>query len=123
MNLSNVKLGTWSGLSMLSYASGIGVGMYGRSRIKFSSDFTYNKYHFGVYNLFACGVGFMLAQKRTNPAMYGLCFISSIANLSVPGFYEGWLDIHNEPITFDTSLQRKIGLYSLLLGMGLLWKF
>merc|ERR1711937_89989 len=88
MNLSNVKLGPWSGLSMLSYASAIGIGMYGRSRIKFSSDFTYNKYHFGVYNVLICGAGFMLAAKRKNPAMYGACFISSIVNLSLPGFYE-----------------------------------
>ena len=123
MNLSNVKLGTWSGLSLLSYASGIGIGMYGRNRIKFSSDFTYNKYHAGVYNILLCGMGFMLAAKRKNPMLYGAFLISSIANLSGPGLYEGWLDIHNEPITFDTSLQRKIGFYSLVIGMGLLWKF
>ena len=104
MNLSNVKLGPWSGLSMGCYAAGIGIGMYGRSRIKFSSDFTYNKFHFGVYNVLICGMGFMLAAKRKNPALYGGFLISSIANLSMPGFYEGWLDIHNEPITFDTSL-------------------
>ena len=29
--------------------SAVGLGLYGRSRTNFIYDFTYNKYHFGVY--------------------------------------------------------------------------
>ena len=104
MNIRNVKLGMWSGLSLLSYTSGIFMGMYGRNRIKFSSDFTYNKYHFGVFNMFASGAGLMLAAKTKTPALFGVFFLSSIANLSMPSFYEGILDMNNEPLTTDTSL-------------------
>ena len=103
MNIRNVKLGMWSGLSLLSYTSGIFMGMYGRNRIKFSSDFTYNKYHFGVFNMMASGAGLMLASKTKTPAMMGVFFLGSIANLSIPSFYEGWLDIRNEPLDMDTS--------------------
>ena len=34
---------------MGSIVGAVSMGLYGRSRINFIYDFTYNKYHFGVY--------------------------------------------------------------------------
>merc|ERR1712086_712319 len=102
MNIRHIKFTGLAYVSLGLYASGIGLGMFGRNRIKFSSDFTYNKYHFGVFNMFASGAGLMLAAKTKTPALFGVFFLSSIANLSMPSFYEGILDMNNEPLTTDT---------------------
>jgi hypothetical protein len=43
MNIKHVKAGTiWTKLALTSYAVSLGVGIYGNSRTKFSSDFIYN---------------------------------------------------------------------------------
>ena len=63
MNIRHTKMGWSTGLSMLSYSSGLIMGLYGRNRINYSSDFTYNKYHFGVFTNMASGAGFILASK------------------------------------------------------------
>lgn len=43
MNIKHVKSGTiWPKLALGSYAVSLGVGLYGNSRTKFSSDFIYN---------------------------------------------------------------------------------
>lgn len=104
MNIRHVKMGYWTGLSMLSYSSGLCMGLYGRNRINYSSDFTYNKYHFGVFTNIASGAGFMMASKTKAPLMIGSCFVSAILNLSVPSFYEGILDMRDEAMEADTSL-------------------
>ena len=67
MNFRNVKLSVWSGLSLASYASSVGIGMYGRNRVNFSTDFTYNKYHFGVFVNIVSGAGLMLSSKTIAP--------------------------------------------------------
>ena len=122
MNINNVKLGRWSALSLLSYSSGLMMGLYGRNRINFSSDFTYNKYHFGVFTNIASGAGLMMASKTQSPMLAGVCFLSAMINNSLPSFYEGLQDMKDEPFDSDTSLQRKIGTYSLILGYVILWK-
>jgi hypothetical protein len=43
MNIKHVKSGSiWPKLALGSYAVSLGVGLYGNSRTKFSSDFIYN---------------------------------------------------------------------------------
>ena len=43
MNIKHVKAGTlWTKLALFSYAFSLGIGLYGNSRTKFSSDFSYN---------------------------------------------------------------------------------
>ena len=112
----------WTNLSMASYVSGIGLGIYGRNRINFRSDFTYNKYHFGMFCNLASGFGLMLSAKMVQPWQSGIFFLSALANLSMPSIYEGMMDMKNEDYTTDFALQRKIGLYSLLIGYAIIWK-
>lgn len=43
MNIKHLKSGTiWPKLALGSYGVSLGVGLYGNSRTKFSSDFIYN---------------------------------------------------------------------------------
>ena len=43
MNIKHVKAGViWTKLALCSYGVSLGMGLYGNSRTKFSSDFTYN---------------------------------------------------------------------------------
>ena len=51
----------------------------------------------------ASGAGFMMASKTKSPMMIGVFFASAILNFSMPSFYEGMLDMRDEPIDFDTS--------------------
>ena len=103
MNIRHIKFSAWSGMSLFTYVSGIGVGIYGRNRVNFSTDFTYNKYHFGVFTHIVSGAGLMLSSKMVAPWQSGIFFISSIVNLSLPSFYEGYKDIKDEPYEGDTS--------------------
>ena len=48
MNIRNIRFSPLSVTAMLLYTTGVPIGLYGKTRINFSSDFTYNKYHFGV---------------------------------------------------------------------------
>ena len=48
MNIRHINLGIWAYMSMSSYLTAIVMGIYGRNRMKYSNDFTYNKYHFAV---------------------------------------------------------------------------
>ena len=122
MNIRHVNRSIWTNMSIASYVSAIGLGIYGRNRINFSSDFTYNKYHFGMFCNLACGFGLMLSAKMVAPWQSGVFFVSALGNLSVPSVYEGMMDMRNEDIEGDSSLQRKIGLYSLLLAYAIIWK-
>ena len=90
MNFRNVKAGPWSALSLTCYVSAVTLGLYGKSRINYSSDFTYNKYHFGVCSLLASGAGFMLSCKVTPSWHPGVFFLGGIANLVVPSILEGF---------------------------------
>ena len=49
MNIRNIKITKYSLASIGLYISAIPIGIYGRNRVNFSSDFIYNKYHFGVF--------------------------------------------------------------------------
>ena len=109
-------------MSLASYASGFGVGMYGRRRVDFSTDFTYNKYHFSVFTNFLCGAGYMLTSKMKVPIQAGACFHGALIFLSLPGMYEGYKDIKNDPYEEDTSLFRKFGFFCLLGGYAVIWK-
>ena len=43
MNIKHVQSGSiWTKLALAQYALSLGLGIYGNSRTKFSSDFTYN---------------------------------------------------------------------------------
>ncbi len=42
MNIKHVKSNVWSKLALASYAGSMAVGVFGRSRTKFSNDFSYN---------------------------------------------------------------------------------
>ena len=43
MNIKHVQSGSiWTKLALAQYALSLGLGVYGNSRTKFSSDFTYN---------------------------------------------------------------------------------
>ena len=122
MNFRHVKLSGWSGMALASYIQAVGVGVYGRNRVNFSTDFTYNKYHFGVFTNIVSGAGLMLSSKMVAPWQSGVFFISAILNLSFPSYYEGYMDLKDEPFEGDTSFQRKIGLYSLIIGSCIIWK-
>ena len=63
MNIRHINLGIWAYMSMSSYLTGIVMGIYGRNRMKYSNDFTYNKYHFAVQCNVASGIGLMLTSK------------------------------------------------------------
>ena len=67
MNIRHVNRSLWTNLSIASYVSGIAFGVYGRKRIEYSTDFTYNKYHFGVFTNIVCGAGLMLSAKMKVP--------------------------------------------------------
>ena len=64
MNIKNIKLGPWSALAYSSYATALTMGFYGKTRMSFSSDFIYNKYHFGVLTNLIAGGGFYLTAKH-----------------------------------------------------------
>merc|ERR1712194_64068 len=70
MNIRHIKFTGLAYVSLGLYASGIGLGMFGRNRIKFSSDFTYNKYHFAIACQMLTGAGLMLTTKM-RPAIAG----------------------------------------------------
>mmetsp|Transcript_42719 Transcript_42719/g.65595 ORF Transcript_42719/g.65595 Transcript_42719/m.65595 type:complete len:125 (-) Transcript_42719:40-414(-) len=121
MNLKYMNVNKWAILGISCYLAALPVGVYGRYRHAFSSDFIYNKYHFGVYNLLFCGFGLVLSAKTKKPMLPAAFFLSSIANFSGPGIYEGYYDMKDEPFMSDTKLQRQIGAYSLLGGFAVLW--
>lgn len=128
MNIRNVKFGGLTYVSLALYTSSIGLGLMGRNRINFSSDFTYNKYHFAIAAQLVTGAGLMLTSKL-RPAVAGpftqkactALFASTIINLCLPSFYEGIQDMRNEPFEGSTQTQRRIGMYCLIAGYTLLW--
>ena len=122
MNFRRTQASIWTGMSLASYISAVGIGMYGRRRVDFSTDFTYNKYHFSVFSNILCGAGYMLSSKMVVPIQAGMCFHGAIIFLSLPGMYEGYKDIHNDPWEEDTSTFRKFGFFCLLGGYAVIWK-
>ena len=101
MNIRHIKFTGLTYVSLSLYSTGVGLGMYGRNRINFSSDFTYNKYHFAIFCQMLSGAGLMLTTKM-NPVKAGpfqplcaLLFASTVVNLCLPSYYEGILDIRD----------------------------
>ena len=100
------------------------VGLYGRRRTDFASDFCYNKFHFGVWIQVAAGVGMFKIVKYSNRVQYlGLTLFSSAMLLnSVPSYNQGFAEIRNVPIDYyGKGTMRKIGFYSLVSGYFLIW--
>ena len=122
MNFRRTKASIWTGMSLASYVSAVGIGMYGRRRVDFSTDFTYNKFTFGVFTNIICGAGLMLSSKMVAPWQSGLLFNGAILFLALPGIYEGYKDIINDPYEGDTTNLRKFGFFCLLGGWAVIWK-
>ena len=49
--------------ALSSAFSAIAMGLYGRHRQHFASDFTYNKFHFGTYLQIFAAVGLFSVRK------------------------------------------------------------
>lgn len=77
MNAGKVQSHLWNRLSLGSYATALLMGLYGRHRSDFSSDFTFNvpftqsnfpqKYHFGVLINLGAGAGLYMSAKVPLP--------------------------------------------------------
>ena len=99
MNIRNINLTKYSLISIGLYIFAIPIGMYGRSRVNFSSDFKYNKYHFGVFSQILTAAGFMFSSKMKFSSLQiwqplTIIFLtSSLINLCLPSYYEGIMDI------------------------------
>ena len=106
--------------AMLGLATGTIVGIGGRSRTWFMNDFTYAKYHFGVFAHMAAAAGLFHIEKMhpkvANPtvALFGCAVILT----SLPAYYEGIKEIRNQPIEpLDSrGMARKLGFYLLCTG-------
>ena len=71
------------------------------------------------------GTGLFMSAKVPKPWQTGVLFLGAIMMTSLPGYYEGILDIRNEPLENETNtaLIRKLGFYFLIAGyMGLFAK-
>lgn len=55
------------GSAMASVTGAVMMGLYGRSRQNFLSDFTYNKFHFGVYVQIITAIGLFKIRKLVRP--------------------------------------------------------
>ena len=59
---------SFRGFALTSVAMASLMGVLGRRRTDFISDFTYNKYHFGVVVQVASAVGLLQSIKMKQPA-------------------------------------------------------
>jgi len=57
---STANSGLFQSLYMGSAITGFTLGIYGRRRTRFARDFTYNKFHFGIYVNLASSFGIYL---------------------------------------------------------------
>lgn len=111
------------GLFMLNSTNAIIFGLYARRRNWFRKDFTYNKYHFGVFVQMAAAVGIAASGKLSNPVYPGILFMSSVALVSWPAYAEGLPEVHNNPdrVVDENGYMRRFGIYCLLGGWGVLF--
>ena len=70
------------------------------------------------------GTGLFLSAKVSSPWQTGVFFLGSLFLNCVPSYYEGFLDMRDEP-TDDKTIRkngqlRKLGFYSLVAGYTLL---
>ena len=100
-------------------------GIYGRRRHKFTSDFAYNRYHYGVFVHLAGSVGLYHAIKLPLKAFrpVGVLMVVPALLTSVPAYFYGIKDINlvEYEIGPTTSYLRMIGTYCLIGGFTLLW--
>jgi len=120
MNIKHVKGGVWVNLAFTSYTCALLAGIYGRRRLHFSSEHSYNKYHFAVALSVLNGAGLFISSKYPPPWHSGVFFLASIALNVLPAFYEGYKDMNNKPLDGSTSGVRKAGFYSFLTGVAIL---
>ena len=107
----------WSSLFISSAVVGVSMGLYGRKRHSFRSDFTYNKYHFGVIINLGSAAGMAFSAKMAIPYQTGILFLAAIALNSFPAYREGIVEIKDQPDRVEsTTLIRKLGLYCFLAG-------
>ena len=95
MNVRHVKHSLWTYSSIGAYFTALAFGIRGKDRSEFSSDFSYNKYHFGCFGALVSGYGLMLSAKCKVPWFSGIFFLSTLANLTFPGIREGIYDMRN----------------------------
>ena len=105
-------------IAMFGIASASVVGYRGRHRTSFFNDFTYNKYHFGVYlQIFASSSLFMIRKMNPTQRLIGTgLMLSAIAMNSVPAMWEGYHEMKMEPLPPSSGLVRRIGFYCFVAG-------
>jgi hypothetical protein len=70
----------------------------------------------------ASAIGLHLSSKLLIPWHSGICFLSAIGLNSIPAYYEGHLDMRNDSLEgTDTQIVRRLGFYSLITGMGIVY--
>lgn len=85
----------WFALFVGNSIHAVCFGLYARRRHRFRNDFTYNKFHFGVFAQLASAIGIGLAAKLSQPLVPGLLFLSAVALTSLPAYSEGFKEIRN----------------------------
>ena len=113
----------WTVLYVLNSVQAVALGLYARRRNYFRRDFTYNKFHFGVFTQIAAAVGIAAASKLAKPLVPGVLFLGAIGLVSWPAYSEGFREIRNEPdrIVDPHGYLRRVGIYCLLGGFGILF--
>ena len=113
----------WIALYMGNSLNAVVFGLYARRRPWFRKDFTYNKYHFGVFMQMFGALGIAASAKLTSPLLPGLVFLTSIALVSFPAYIEGIREVRNEPdrIIDKNGYMRRVGIYCMLAGYGYLF--
>ena len=73
---------------------------------------------------FLAGSGLFLSAKVPVPWHTGCLFLSSLILNSVPSYYEGFMDIKDEPVSDEDvrryGRMRKLGFYALVTGYSVL---
>lgn len=113
----------WQGMYIVNSVHAVIVGLYARRRHKFRRDFTYNKFHFGVFIQIGSALGIAAASKFGNPLIPGLLFLSTIGLTSFPAYLEGFKEVRNEPdlVIDEHGTMRRVGIYCFVLGWGLVY--
>jgi hypothetical protein len=111
----------WQSLYFGTTVSALAMGIYGRKRHQFRSDFTYNKYHFGTFIHLASGFGMSMSAKMVKPGQTGLLFVMAILLNSMPAYREGMREMKDLPENDkSTAFSRKIGVYCFVAGYTIL---
>ena len=85
----------WHSLYLGSTVTALAMGIYGRKRHQFRSDYTYNKYHFGSLIQLASGFGMSMSAKMGKPGQTGIFFVMAIMLNSIPAYREGLREIRD----------------------------